>query len=122
MTTVILLAIAAAAAWAASLYLWPHRNCPRCHGARGTASRSGRRTRLCTRCSGTGRTRRPGATAVHRFYWSVIGDHARQRRRAAIERLRASYQDLTADFRDPSDSRQAPDDPRTRQHPGPPDL
>lgn len=121
MTTVILLAIAAAAAWAASLYLWPHRDCPRCRGARVTTSRSGRRTRLCGRCGGTGRTRRPGATAVHRFYWSVIGEHAQQRRRAAIERLRASYQDLAADSRETPGPRQAPENLRTRQHPGPPD-
>ena len=77
--TVILLALAAAGAYAVSLYLWPWRNCPRCHGTR---VKTRRRIGMCKRCSGTGRTRRIGATAVHRFYWSVLGDQVQQRRRA----------------------------------------
>ena len=51
---------------------------------------------MCTRCAGTGRTRRIGATAVHRFYWSALGDQLHERRRAKIA--------------------------RRRQHAGPPDL
>src|SRR6266566_1052268 len=83
--TVILLALGIAAGYAISLYLWPLRNCPRCHGARVTPG-SGRRVRTCKRCRGTGRIRRIGATAVHRFYWSALGDQHHERLRARAER------------------------------------
>jgi hypothetical protein len=86
--TVILLILAAAAAYAVSLYLWPSRKCPRCRGTRITKSGTGRRIGMCKRCSGTGRTRRIGATAVHRFYWSALGDQAQQRRRDRADRRR----------------------------------
>jgi hypothetical protein len=122
MITVTLLIIAITAGYAVSLYLKPWRNCPRCGGTRINKSATGRRISMCRRCDGTGKTRRLGATAVHRFYWSVLGEHTQQRRRAAIERLRASYQDLVADSRETSDPRRALDDLRTRQHPGPSDL
>jgi hypothetical protein len=85
--TVILLALAIAACYASSLYFWPHRNCPRCRGARVSPGSSSRRFGMCKRCSSTGRTRRHGAAAVHRFCWSVFGDaRLRERRRADIER------------------------------------
>ena len=87
--TVILLIIAAAAGYAASLYLRPLRTCPRCHGTRVNRGSTGRRFGLCKRCGGTGRTRRIGATTVHRFYWSAVGDRLRERRR---ENLRESRQ------------------------------
>ena len=121
--TITLLIIGIAAGYAVSLYFWPHRNCPRCRGARVTHGGGSLRPRFkaCRRCSSTGRTRRIGATAVHRFYWSVLGERAQDRRRARIERLRASYQDLIADTRATSDPRQAPDDLRS-QHPEPPGL
>ena len=78
--TVILLLIAVAAGYAVSLYVRPVRSCPRCHGTRLTGT--GRRTRGWGRCGGTGHIRRIGATAVHRLYWSALGDQHRQRRRA----------------------------------------
>ena len=93
--TVILLALGIAAGYAVSLYLWPLRTCTRCRGTRVTRG-SGRRVRSCKRCRGTGRIRRIGATAVHRFYWSALGDQHAERRRARAE--------------------------RRRQHTGPPDL
>ena len=86
--TVILLIIAAAAGYAISLYFWPWRACPRCKGTRVNPGSTRRRIGMCKRCAGTGRTRRIGATAVHRFYWSALGDQLRQRRRADIERRR----------------------------------
>jgi hypothetical protein len=92
---VTLLILGIAAGYAVSLYLWPQRKCPRCRGARVTHG-AVRRFRSCKRCHGTGRTRRIGATAVHRFYWSALGDQHRERLRARAERL--------------------------RQHAGPPDL
>jgi hypothetical protein len=93
--TVILLALGIAAGYAVLLYLCPLRKCTRCHGTRVTHG-SGRRVRSCTRCGGTGRIRRIGATTVHRFYWSALGDQHQERRRARAE--------------------------RRRQHTGPPDL
>jgi hypothetical protein len=116
--TIILLILATTAGYAVSLLLFPWRSCPRCHGTRVT---TGRRTRMCTRCSGTGRTRRIGTTAVHRFYWSAVGDQREARRRAATKRLRASYQDLLAGSRATSDTPQVLDDPRRYQHDEPPD-
>ncbi|SRR6266851_7215977 len=85
--TVILLVLAIAAGYTVSLYFWPWRNCPRCRGTRVNPG-SNRRYGMCTRCSGTGRTRRIGATAVHRFYWSALGDQHHERRRAKIARRR----------------------------------
>jgi hypothetical protein len=92
---VILLVLGIAAGYAVSLYLLPVRTCTRCRGTRVTPG-SGRRVRSCKRCGGTGRIRRVGATAVHRFYWSALGDQHHERRRARAE--------------------------RRRQHTGPPDL
>ena len=94
--TVILLALGFAAGYAISLYIWPWRKCPRCEGARVNPGNSRRRYGMCGRCAGTGRTRRLGATTVHRFYWSALGDQLHERRRAKIA--------------------------RRRQHAGPPDL
>ena len=84
---VILLILGIAAGYAASLYLRPLRTCTRCHGTRVTPGRA-RRFRSCKRCHGTGRIRRIGATAVHRFYWSALGDQHHERRRARAERRR----------------------------------
>jgi hypothetical protein len=84
---VILLALGIAAGYAVSLYLWPLRTCLRCHGTRINPG-SARRFRSCKRCHGTGRIRRIGATAVHRFYWSALGDQHRERRRAKLARHR----------------------------------
>lgn len=86
--TTALIVIAAAAGYAISLYLWPYRTCPRCHGERIRRSASGRSAGICPRCHGDGRVRRIGATAVHRFYWSVIGDALREQRRDRLRRDR----------------------------------
>lgn len=86
--TVILLIIAAAAGYAVSLYVWPWRTCPRCRGTRVNPGSTRRRYGMCKRCAGTGRTRRSGATAVHRFYWSALGDQHHQRRRDKLARHR----------------------------------
>jgi hypothetical protein len=89
--TVILLALAITAGYAVSLYLWPVRTCTRCHGTRitpGSTGSTGRRVRMCRRCKGTGHIRRIGATAVHRFWWSALGDQLRERRRAELARRR----------------------------------
>jgi hypothetical protein len=86
--TVILLLIAAAAGYAVSLYVWPIRACPRCRGTRVSQRGTSRRIGTCRRCSGTGRIRRIGATAVHRLYWSALGGQLYERRRERIARRR----------------------------------
>jgi hypothetical protein len=43
---------------------------------------------MCRRCRGTGRIRRIGATTVHRFWWSAIGDQLRERRRDQLSQRR----------------------------------
>ena len=83
-----LIGFAAAALYLLSLYAWPLRPCPRCHGTRVNRGSTGRRFGLCKRCGGAGRTRRLGATTVHRFYWSVFGDRLRERRREALRESR----------------------------------
>jgi hypothetical protein len=120
--TVILLGFAAVAVYTISLYLKPLRACTRCGGTGTKLARNGRPTGVtCRRCRGTGTIRRTGATAVHRFYWSVIGEAQRDHRRATTERLRASYQDLIADSRATPGPSQALDDLHSRQHADPPD-
>ena len=59
--------------YAVSLFACPTRRCRTCGGTGARLTRAGRRYRggLCRRCRGTGRIRRIGATAVHRFYWSA---------------------------------------------------
>jgi hypothetical protein len=82
--SLILIGFAVAAAYALSLYVKPLRRCPGCEGTGAKRARTGRPTgALCRRCRGTGRTRRLGATAVHRFYWTALGDRLREQRRAA---------------------------------------
>jgi hypothetical protein len=81
--TVILIGFAVAACYLLSLYLKPIRSCPRCGGTGARLTRAGRPTGgTCRRCRGTGRIRRIGAVAMHRFYRSAVGDQLRERRRA----------------------------------------
>ncbi|MQA87261.1 MAG: hypothetical protein GEV03_22190 [Streptosporangiales bacterium] len=93
-TTVILLSVLAAAGYALFLLTSPTRTCPRCDGTRidkrrrHIRRRIRRRIRACRRCRSTGRTRRIGATTVHRLYWHTIGDQTRQRRREQLQQAR----------------------------------
>jgi hypothetical protein len=77
--TLILIAAAALVIYALFVLVRPTKVCGRCHGdmviVRGT------RVKPCKRCK-DGRRYRPGATAVHRFAWSVIGDRLMAARRA----------------------------------------
>jgi DnaJ-class molecular chaperone len=70
-----------AAGYILLLYAKPTRRCSRCHGERVTIRRTwlrGRvRTRRCRRCSGTGRSRRLGATFLHRLIQSVKAERNR---------------------------------------------
>lgn len=44
----------------------------------------GRKRGRCRKCKGTGRRYRPGAVAVHRFYWLALGNRLRERRREEV--------------------------------------
>ena len=65
----------------------PLVTCPRCFGKRMIRPRRKKRQRRRTRsrrcwlCNAKGIYRLPGATAIHRFFWSVLGEHIRSRRR-----------------------------------------
>ena len=50
----------------------PTRRCRRCNGQRVTRHRWTGRIIRCPRCGGHGRHKRLGATAVHRFAWSLL--------------------------------------------------
>jgi hypothetical protein len=41
----------------------------------------------CRRCKRTGRHYRPGAVAIHRFYWSVLGSRRLEKRREQLAAL-----------------------------------
>ena len=69
MISIILVGLAVLAVYCLICLLSPTRGCPRCRGTR--VGGSGRKIQACTKCKGTGRTRRIGATAVHRFVWSI---------------------------------------------------
>jgi DnaJ-class molecular chaperone len=61
--------------YALLMLAFPTGRCPRCLGRRVT------RTRKCRTCNGTGRRVYPFATAVHRFYWLVLGNRRMEQRR-----------------------------------------
>jgi hypothetical protein len=90
--TLTLLALSLLAGYAISLYLWPSRPCPRCGGTRLHRGSTSHRFSLCTRCAGTGRTRRPGATTIHRAYWSIASDQHREHHR---RHARQAHQDAS---------------------------
>jgi hypothetical protein len=62
----VLLGLAAIAAWAGSLWLWPFGPCMRCKGSGRNAGSTSQRHGECRRCKGSGRRRRVGARTVHR--------------------------------------------------------
>ena len=71
-----------------SLLRWPLRPCPRCGGRGVNRGSNRRRYGRCRRCKGTKQVRRIGATAVHRFYWSVAGTALRGRMREKVEKAK----------------------------------
>ena len=89
MVTILLIVLAAAVGYVASVYVFPFRQCGRCGGSGSTR----RRFDLCKRCTGTGRVHRPGARQVHRAVLSARSELARERQRrrdrTADERTRS---------------------------------
>ena len=66
MGPVILIALAAVAGWAGSLYLFPFAPCLRCKGTGRNGGSTRKRFGECKRCGGSGRRRRLGARTIHR--------------------------------------------------------
>ena len=59
----------------------PVGRCLPCLGRK--VRKRGKRKRVkCRNCKGAGLARMPGATAVHRFFWLVLGDHILDQRKA----------------------------------------
>jgi DnaJ-class molecular chaperone len=71
-----------------SRWRWPLRPCPRCRGKGVNRGSTGKRYGRCRRCKGTKQVRRVGATAVHRFFWSVAGAAAKGRMQKRVEKAR----------------------------------
>jgi hypothetical protein len=70
----VLLAIAALTVYVLIVLAHPTKRCGKCKGRRVIIPAPGKRGRAkpCARCKVTGRHYRFGATAIHRFRWSVI--------------------------------------------------
>jgi hypothetical protein len=77
----VLLALAAVAAYVVSLYLWPWRNCPRCGGTGTRRGSNARRFGPCRRCRGTRHTQRRGSRTVARAVLAARTEMARERQR-----------------------------------------
>jgi DnaJ-class molecular chaperone len=71
-----------------SRWRWPLRPCPRCGGKGTNRGSTGKRYGRCPKCKGTKQVRRVGATAVHRFFWSVAGAAMRGRMQARVEKAK----------------------------------
>jgi hypothetical protein len=52
--------LAVTVCYALACWIWPFKNCRRCHGSGKRRSPSGRAFRYCRRCQGTGRRLRAG--------------------------------------------------------------
>lgn len=71
-----------------SRWRWPLRPCPRCRGKGTNRGSTGRRYGRCPKCKGTKQVKRVGATAVHRFFWSVAGAAMKGRMKEKVERAK----------------------------------
>ena len=92
----ILITFAALAVYCVSLLKYPLRPCLKCKGAGTNKGSNRKRWGVCSRCGGSRQVRRLGATAVHRFWWSVRGESMRQRRKERLNkgRKKAGYPEL----------------------------
>jgi len=85
---VFLVLVIVAVLYLVSLLRWPLRPCPRCRGRGVNRGSNRKRYGRCRKCKGTKQARRIGATAVHRFFWSVLGTAARGRMREKVEKAK----------------------------------
>ena len=72
------------------LYLlrFPWGPCRRCQGRKTNKGSNKKRWGMCKTCGGTGQHQRLGATAVHRFWWSVMGAALHEKRKERVEKAR----------------------------------
>lgn len=72
------------------LYLlrFPWGPCRRCQGRKTNKGSNRKRWGMCKTCGGTGQHQRFGATAVHRFWWSVMGSALHEKRKERVEKAR----------------------------------
>lgn len=80
-----LVLVVAAVVWVVSRLRWPLRPCPKCSGRGTNAGSNRKRYGRCPRCKGTRQVKRFGATAVHRFFWSVAGESMQRRAQEKVE-------------------------------------
>jgi hypothetical protein len=94
-----LIALGVLLAWFLVVLVKPQARCWRCLGKRVIRSRHGKRMakrkRRCWVCRGHGVARLPGATMVHRFFWSTWGERMHERRREEIAAQMAARKEET---------------------------
>ena len=96
MITLVLLAVLAVAVRCVYLHRYPMGPCGKCQGRGTNRGSNSRRWGACPRCKGAKQVKRFGATAVHRFYWSVAGRRLQERRKEQVKKARekAGYPEL----------------------------
>lgn len=83
-----LAAVAVLLAWVYSRFRWPLRPCPRCKGKGTNRGSNRKRYGRCRKCKGTKQVRRVGATAVHRFWWTVLGAAMKGRMKDKVDKAK----------------------------------
>jgi len=94
--TLILIAAAVVTVRCFYLYRYPMGPCRKCQGRGVNRGSNSKRWGACPKCKGARQVKRAGATAVHRFYWSVVGARLQERRKAQVKKARekAGYPEL----------------------------
>jgi hypothetical protein len=78
-TVVVLVALAAFAAWAVSLYAHPFTKCGKCSGSGVNKGSTGKKFGICKACGGTRRKQRLGSRTLHRWVRSAKSEWQRER-------------------------------------------
>ena len=86
----VLLAAVILAGYCLFVLVSPVGMCLRCLGQRRHPRLLGKGVRACRHCRAHGARPRPGATLVHRFYWTAFGNRKREQRREALRQDRQS--------------------------------
>ena len=96
MIVLFLLGCIFAVGWCVSLLRWPFRSCRRCNGSGSNSGSNSKRWGSCRKCGGSKQVRRLGATAVHRFWWSVLGAALHRKRKERLDKARdkAGYPEM----------------------------
>lgn len=98
MITAALIVAGTCIAYALLVLAKPLVRCPGCLGRRVRRSGTGRQVRIskCRFCRASGIYRMPLATTVHRFFWSVAGEHIREGARASVAGQISTREDKTS--------------------------